>query len=71
MKEKIWYKENPNDKVWWLDTTIEGIGLWVFSFDKEKEYNLYADFPYDGLTKEQKEALCRECLTARMMLESV
>ena len=47
-----WYKENENDKVWWLDT--EGIdGEMVFSFDKKVSFNLFRDYPWE-LTSEQK-----------------
>lgn len=46
-----WYKENPDDQIWWKDTPgVEG--LWIFSFDRETEFNMYQDYPYK-LTEEQ------------------
>lgn len=48
-----WYKNNPTDKIWWLDNS-DKVGEWVFSFDKKKTFNMFADYPH-ALTKEQKE----------------
>ncbi len=45
-----WFKNNPEDKVWWLDSDKSEF---VFSFDKKQEFYLYRDYPYK-LTKEQK-----------------
>ena len=53
-----WYKHNPNDVIWWKDTPGR-IGIWIFSFDKNKEINMFADYPW-ALTKEQKEIFDRE-----------
>lgn len=53
----IWYKNNPNDKIWWKDD--DSIGAIVFSFDCVHEFNLYQDYP-DKLTKEQKEIFDKE-----------
>lgn len=50
---KTWYKNNPEDQVWWLDTSSECVGRRVFSFDKKTEFELFADYPYK-LTAEQK-----------------
>ena len=47
-----WYKNKPTDKIWWLDNTNK-VGEWVFSFDKKKTFNMFADYPR-ALTKEQK-----------------
>ena len=52
------YKENPNDEVWWADA-IDKVGIFLFSFDKKKIFNLFADYPWK-LTKEQKEIFDRE-----------
>ena len=46
------YKNEPTDKVWWKDTP-DTIGEFVFSFDREKEYNLFRDYP-DALTAKEK-----------------
>lgn len=47
------YKENDTDKVWWLDNP-EVKGEFIFSFDRKKTFNLFADYPH-ALTKDQKE----------------
>ena len=46
MAEKSdWYKNEPTDKVWWLDDP-ETIGEFVFSFDKKEAFNLFQAYPY-------------------------
>lgn len=52
-----WYKNNPDDKIWWLD--FERIGEWVFSFDKKTQFNMFADYPWK-LTAEQKKIFDEE-----------
>lgn len=54
-----WYKNNESDKIWWLDNAGENVGEWIFSFDKEKTFNMFADYPHN-LTKEQKEIFDKE-----------
>lgn len=56
--EYEFYKENPNDKVYWVDNT-DVIGEFLFSFDKKVVFNLFADYPHN-LTKEQKEIFDKE-----------
>lgn len=46
------YKNNKDDKVYWVDNTEE-VGVHLFSFDKKKVFNLFSDYPYK-LTDEQK-----------------
>lgn len=46
-----WYKESPENKIWWKDTP-DRIGEWVFSFNKKEEFNMFSDYPYK-LTEEQ------------------
>ena len=58
MKDK-WYKEDSNNKIWWLDNRDDAIGEFVFSFDKKERFNLFADYPHK-LTKEQKEIFDKE-----------
>lgn len=53
-----WVKNNPNDKVWWLDNPYDK-GTWVFSFNKKDKFYLYRDYP-QKLTKEQKEIFDKE-----------
>lgn len=50
MPSDKFYKENENDRIWWVKT--EAVGTWEFSFDKQKIYNMFADFP-QKLTKEE------------------
>lgn len=38
----MWYKNNPDDKIWWLNNP-EVKGKWVFSFDKERIFNMFRD----------------------------
>ena len=52
------YKDEPNNKIWWLDN-YDVIGEHIFSFDKKKTYNLFADFP-DKLSKEEVEIFVKE-----------
>ena len=52
------YKENPDDSVWWVDTS-ESDGLFLFSFDGKKIFNLFRDYPHE-LTPEQKAIFDRE-----------
>lgn len=54
MQSDKWYKNEPTDKIWWLDNADEKVGEWIFSFDKKKTFNMFADYPH-ALTKEQKE----------------
>ena len=46
------YKENPNDKIWWLDNVDETTGEFIFSFDRKKTYNLFADYPHNMTAEE-------------------
>lgn len=47
------YKENQTDKIWWVDNAGEQVGVMLFSFDREKVYNLFEDYPY-SLTQYEK-----------------
>ena len=53
-----WYKNNPDDKIWWLDNS-ETKGEWLFSFDKKHTFNMFADYPHN-LTPEQKKIFDEE-----------
>ncbi len=46
------YKENDTDRIWWVDT-VDSIGLYLFSFDRKKIYNLFSDYPHK-LSAEEK-----------------
>ncbi len=52
------YKQNENDVIWWVDN-IDTVGEFLFSFDKKKVYNLFADYPHN-MTKEEKEIFDNE-----------
>jgi hypothetical protein len=54
-----WYKDEEKNKIWWLDNGDETKGEFIFSFDKETSFNLFADYPYK-LTPEQKEIFDEE-----------
>jgi hypothetical protein len=53
-----WYKNNKTDKIWWKDTPDQ-VGVWIFSFDKSNEFNMFSDYP-DKLTPEQKSIFDKE-----------
>ena len=59
MQNNKWYKNEPTDKIWWLDNTDEKVGEWIFSFDKKTTFNMFADYPHK-LTAEQKEIFDKE-----------
>ena len=59
MQNDMWYKEEPNNQIWWLDNNNEKTGEFVFSFDKKTRFNLFADYPYK-LTAKQKEIFDKE-----------
>ena len=40
-----WYKNNDTDQIWWKDTPDQ-IGVWIFSFDREEEFNMFSDYPH-------------------------
>lgn len=52
------YKNNPTDAIWWVDTSDRD-GVWEFSFDKKKVFNMFRDYPHK-LTQEQKAIFDRE-----------
>lgn len=52
------YKNKPSDKIWWVNNS-EYIGIWEFTFDKKKIFNMFRDYPYK-LTKEQKKIFDKE-----------
>lgn len=54
-----WYKNEPTDKIWWLDNADEKVGEWIFSFDKKEIFNMFADYP-NKLTEEQKKIFDEE-----------
>lgn len=52
------YKNKETDTIWWVES-LDTVGKFLFSFDKKKIFNLFADYP-QNLTKEQKEVFDKE-----------
>lgn len=46
------YKNNPTNRIYWIDNP-DVKGEHLFSFDRKRIYNLFADYPHN-LTIEQK-----------------
>lgn len=42
-----WFKNEETDTIWWLDNSDEVNGIFIFSFDKKKQYNLFEDYPHN------------------------
>lgn len=56
----IFYKENENDHIWWVEKKGEiERGPIRFSFDKKKIYNIWTDYPWK-LSREEKEIFDKE-----------
>ena len=51
-------KNNPADKIWWVDDP-DKIGEFRFSFDKKRVFNLFSDYPYK-LTPAQRDLFAKE-----------
>lgn len=52
------YKNKETDTIWWVEN-LDTFGDFLFSFDKKKIFNLFADYP-QNLTKEQKQVFDKE-----------
>lgn len=48
----VFTKNKENNTIWWAEN-LDTVGEFLFSFDKKKIFNLFADYP-DNLMKEQK-----------------
>ena len=48
----MFYKKDNKDKIWWIDNP-DVKGEFLFSFDKKKIYNLFADYPHNLLPTEK------------------
>ena len=57
MQNEKFYKNAPNDTIWWVDT--DQLGVWEFSFDRKTIFNMFSDYPWK-LTPEQKAIFDRE-----------
>ena len=58
IEKYTFYKQNKNDTIFWVDTP-DTIGAFLFTFDKQKTYNLFADYP-QNLTPEEKAVFDKE-----------
>ena len=58
LKNYEWYKNNPDDKIWWVEDH-EKVCEWLFSFDKKHIFNMFRDSPHE-LTDEQKKIFDEE-----------
>lgn len=61
-------KNNTEDIIWWLDNGADTKGEWVFSFDKKRRFNMFADYPWK-LTPEQKDLRQGESLLEGLFLQ--
>ena len=52
------YKNNNNDIILWADN-VDDVGEFLFTFDKKKIYNLFADYPHN-LTEGEKRIFDKE-----------
>ena len=51
--KSFFYKQNDNDRVWWVNT-VDKVGLYLFTFDRKKIYNLFSDYPHNLSPEEKK-----------------
>lgn len=58
VSNNTFYKNNPDDVIWWVDTP-DTEGEWLFSFDQETVFNMFADYPHK-LTPEQVKIFDKE-----------
>lgn len=53
------FKNNPSDRIWWVDNADDVKGEWIFTFDKKKFFNMFQDYPWK-LSVEEKEIFDKE-----------
>lgn len=53
------FKNNPSDRIWWVDNAHDVKGEWIFTFDKKKFFNMFQDYPWN-LSAEEKEIFDKE-----------
>lgn len=53
------YKKEDTDKIWWVDNGMDVKGEHLFSFDRQKVYNLFRDYPWK-LSAEEKAGFDKE-----------
>jgi len=52
------YKNSPTDTIYWAGR-VDAVGEFLFSFDRKKIYNLFADYPHN-LSKDEIEIFDKE-----------
>lgn len=52
------YKNKETDTIFWVDN-FDNVGEYLFSFDKKKIYNLFADYPHN-LTEDERRVFDKE-----------
>ncbi len=57
--DKVYVHNNEGDVIWWLEAPMPKDGEWIFSFDKQTDYNMFRDYPW-ALSREEKEIFDRE-----------
>jgi hypothetical protein len=58
MEQYEFYKNNESDTIYWVDN-VDSVGEHLFTFDKKRIFNLFADYPHN-LTPKQKAIFDRE-----------
>lgn len=51
-------KNNETDMIWWVDNP-DVVGEWLFTFDKQRIFNMFRDYPYK-LSPKQKAIFDKE-----------
>lgn len=57
-RSSSFYKKRKKDLIYWVEDP-ETVGIFEFTFDKKKIFNLFRDYPQE-LTARQKEIFDRE-----------
>ena len=52
MANRRFYKNKPTDTIWWVES--EHVGEHLFTFDKKRIFNLFADYPWKLSIKENE-----------------
>ncbi|MDR2964021.1 MAG: hypothetical protein LBU90_10385 [Bacteroidales bacterium] len=52
MSDLNFYKEKKKNSIFWVDNALYAKGEHLFSFDKKKIYNLFADYPHNMTAEE-------------------
>ena len=58
-KELVFYHQYDGDVIWWVDNGDTVKGERLFTFDKQKIFNLFSDYPWK-LTKNERELFDKE-----------